>query len=57
MNLESTVQRMLVPENRVIDYPALELIDEEELEQVAMEEHPGNEQGNLNETTCEVQNT
>ncbi len=30
---------MLVPENRVIDYPALEFIDEEELEQAAMEEH------------------
>jgi len=30
---------MLVPENRVIDYPALEFIDGEELEQAAMEEH------------------
>ena len=39
MNLESTVQRMLIPENRVIDYPALEFVDDEELEKVAIEEH------------------
>lgn len=39
MNLESTVQRMLIPDNRVIDYPALEFVDDEELEKATKEEH------------------
>jgi len=37
--LESTVQRMLIPDNRVIDYPALEFVDDEELEKATKEEH------------------
>ena len=39
VNLKSTVQRMLIPDNRVIDYPALEFVNDEELEKAAIEEH------------------